>query len=142
MRDGEERSRKRAKRLRQAMTDAEVILWSRLRRGLLAGRKFRRQHPIGPYIADFACVEARTVIEVDGATHSTDNEREHDRRRDAYLRKSGWKVLRVHNEDIYKRLCDVLNLICLEVPPPRPSAGPPPQAGEEREVREKDEQNA
>ncbi|HTT85636.1 MAG TPA: endonuclease domain-containing protein [Rhizomicrobium sp.] len=136
MRNGEERSRKFAKQLRQELTGAEIILWSRLRRGQLAGRKFRRQHPIGPYVADFACIEARVVVEVDGATHSTEAEREHDRVREGYLKKSGWKVLHVFNEDVYKRLNDVLNLICIEVPPPRPSAGPPPQAGEERNARD------
>ncbi len=136
VRDCEERSRKFAKQLRQEMTGAEIILWSRLKRGQLAGRKFRRQHPVGPYIADFVCLKACTIVEADGAAHSTDAEREHDRRREQYLRKSGWKVLRVHNEDVYKRLSDVLNLICLEVPPHRPSAGPPQQAREERERRD------
>jgi very-short-patch-repair endonuclease len=72
-----------AKALRRRMTRAEVILWSRLRRDAIAGRRFRRQHPIGPYIADFACLPVRLVIEVDGATHGSEDEIKKDRRRDA-----------------------------------------------------------
>jgi very-short-patch-repair endonuclease len=104
MRDSRHKSIRRAQSLRKRMTDAEVILWSRLRRDVADGFRFRRQHPVGPYIADFACVPARLVVEVDGDTHSTDDELEHDRRRDLYMKARGWQVLRVTNEDVYKRL--------------------------------------
>jgi very-short-patch-repair endonuclease len=126
MRDPERRTIKRAKDLRRRMTDAEVILWSRLRGHVFNGFRFRRQHAIGPYIADFACVLSRLVVEVDGNTHSTDAELDHDRRRDAYLRSRGWYMFRVTNEDVYKRLDSVLEGICLHMPPPRPAGGPPP----------------
>ena len=126
MRDPERKSIKHAKELRRRMTDAEVILWSRLRRRSFAGFRFRRQHPIGPYIADFASVLSHLVVEVDGGTHSTDAELAHDRHRDAYLKSRGWRVLRVTNEDVYKRLDTLLEGICLHLPPPRPSGGPPP----------------
>jgi very-short-patch-repair endonuclease len=110
------------------MTRAEAILWNHLRSAERAPAKFRRQHPIGPFIADFACVSARVVIEVDGATHGTDAELAHDRRRDAYLRARKWRVLRVSNEDVYKNLSGVLELIYAEVPPP-PLRGTSPVNG-------------
>jgi very-short-patch-repair endonuclease len=127
MRETEVKSRLFAKRLRRGMTDAERILWSRLRLKSVHGWKFRRQHPIGPYIADFACVKHRLIVEVDGDTHSTDDEIAHDRRRDAYLRKLGWNVVRVFNIDVYKNLDGVLDLIFGSIPPPpRMRAAPPP----------------
>jgi very-short-patch-repair endonuclease len=132
MRHRERQSLALAKDLRQRMTNAEVILWSRLRRGEIYGWRFRRQHPIGPYVADFACVPARLVVEVDGDRHSSTNGLLHDRRRDAYLQSRGWRVFRVTNQDIYKNLDNVLEAIVRQVelrlppPPPRPTAGPPP----------------
>jgi len=126
VRDPERYTKKRAIKLRSRMPNAEVILWSRLRRKALPGFRFRRQHPIGPYIADFACPLSRLVVEVDGDTHSTDEEIAHDRRRDAYIRSRGWRIVRVNNIDVYKNLDAVLENICRSAPPPRPSAGPPP----------------
>jgi very-short-patch-repair endonuclease len=118
VRQDETQSRKLAKSLRKNLTNAETILWSRLRRHPLF--KFRRQHPIGPYVADFACVAARLVVEVDGATHSSDTELRHDATRDAFMRRNGWRVLRVWNGDIYKTLSNVLDYIdaAVAVPPP------------------------
>jgi very-short-patch-repair endonuclease len=60
------------------------------------------RRPIGPYIADFACIRARLVIEVDGATHWTEEEQLHDRARDRFRRKYGWRVMRIQNEDVYE----------------------------------------
>ena len=105
MRQSEKRSRPFAKQLRRRMTEAELILWSRLRRKSFDGEsRFRRQHPIGPYIADFACVAAWLVIEVDGDTH----EAAYDGRRDAFMTARGWRVLRVTNLEIYKNPDGVL----------------------------------
>ena len=101
----------RARALRRAMTGAERKLWSALRANRFAELHFRRQAPVGPYIADFACVAQRMVIEVDGATHSTDAELARDARRDAWMAENGWRVLRFTNEDIYKRFADVLETI-------------------------------
>jgi very-short-patch-repair endonuclease len=67
-----------AKTLRKRLTDAERLLWTYLRAKQLEGLKFRRQEPIGKYIADFACHEKRIVIEVDGGQHSTNKERDRD----------------------------------------------------------------
>ncbi|HEX4160581.1 MAG TPA: endonuclease domain-containing protein [Rhizomicrobium sp.] len=100
----------RARALRRKMTGAETLLWSQLRRGK-SGMRFRRQHPIGPYIADFACVPARLVIEIDGATHSTEMEVRHDAQRDAFLRTRSWRVVRLTNDDVYRSLDAVLELI-------------------------------
>ena len=107
------RSRKFAKQLRATLTNAETILWSRLRRH--PAHKFRRQNPIGPYIADFACVAAHLIVEVDGETHATDEARRYDRRRDAYLKRRGRRVLRVPNCDVYKELTAVLDLIDMKI---------------------------
>lgn len=115
MRDGEQRSRKFAKQLRKNLTDAETILWSRLRRDRVHGRRFRKQHPIGPYIADFACVPAMLVVEVDGATHGTDAQVEHDARRTALFRQCGWREIRVTNRDVYESSEPVLDFIWSEV---------------------------
>ena len=146
MRKPEKNTIKRAKALRRRMTDAEVIIWSRLRGRFFGDFRFRRQHPIGPYIADFACVMHRLVIEIGGDTHSTEREIDHDRRREGYLKTRGWFVFRVTNEDVYRRLDMVLEGIALHMPPPRPMGGvglrkvhrtfrgrpPPPLTGEER----------
>jgi primosomal protein N' (replication factor Y) len=90
-------SRENARRLRIDMTDAERRLWSALRGRRLQGYKFRRQHPLGPFTADFACVEHRLVIEADGGQHS-DNPA--DDRRTAWLSRHGWRVVRFWNNDI------------------------------------------
>ena len=102
MRDKEMRSLPLARTLRKSMTEAEVWLWHKLRRPPEPSIKFRRQHAIGPYVADFACVAARLVVEVDGATHGTDEEVAHDRRRTDYLVSQGWQVVRFTNDEIFR----------------------------------------
>ena len=76
--------------------------------------RFRRQHPIGPYVADFACVAAKLVVEVDSETHGTDAQHAHDARRRAYFSERGWRQIRVGNDDVYKGLNDVLEMIWRE----------------------------
>ncbi len=136
MRSGEELSRSRAKRLRHRMTKAEVILWVNLRALQADGYNFRRQHPLGPYIADFASHSGKLVIEVDGATHGEPHEVEYDRRRDAYLRAKGWRVLRIPNSAVYENLEHAIEVILSQVPPPPRSrsarSAPPPHAGEDK----------
>jgi very-short-patch-repair endonuclease len=99
-----------ARRLRKSMTHAEVLLWSKLRRANL-GHRFRKQHPIGPYIADFACIEARLVVEVDGATHATDDEVAYDRQRTRFIEAGGWRVVRVWNGDVTDNLAGAIEFI-------------------------------
>jgi very-short-patch-repair endonuclease len=84
------------------MSPPEVLLWARLRALRREGLSFRRQHPIGSYIADFYCSAARLVIEVDGATHTEDAQISHDQRRDAYVRELGYDVLRVSSGEIMR----------------------------------------
>jgi very-short-patch-repair endonuclease len=105
------RAMKRARSLRKRMTDAELILWSRLRAGQLEGFKFRRQHPVAPYIADFACVELKLIVELDGDTHGTPQELAHDARRTGFLEAAGWTVIRAFNIDVYQNLDGVLTQI-------------------------------
>jgi very-short-patch-repair endonuclease len=100
-----------ARDLRRAPTNAERKLWHALRAHRLAGLSFRRQAPCGPFIADFFCAEARLVVEVDGATHSSDEEVTHDRRRDAWFAARGYRILRVTNEDVYRHLDGVCETI-------------------------------
>ena len=79
------------------MSMAEVMLWRSLRgRGIDA--KFRRQLPIGPYVADFACVDAKLIVELDGEPHDTERRQATDKERDAWLIRQGWRVLRFPNE--------------------------------------------
>ena len=80
-----------AKTLRSAMTDAERKLWSGLR-GERLGVKFRRQHPLGRYIADFACLDPKLIVELDGSQHA--NQQDYDQRRDAFLKAQGFEVMR------------------------------------------------
>ncbi|MFO1247581.1 MAG: endonuclease domain-containing protein [Alphaproteobacteria bacterium] len=90
-----------ARQLRRAQTDAERKLWSALRSRQFAGFKFRRQQPVGPYIADFACFEARLIIELDGDQHGTDQGSAYDRARTRFLERDGFQVLRFPNRDIF-----------------------------------------
>ena len=86
-----------ARQLRKNMTDAERALWRLLRQRQVNGLRFRRQVPIDHYIVDFACLEARLVIEVDGGQPF---ESQADKTRDAYLRSQGFRVLRFWNNDV------------------------------------------
>lgn len=98
----------RARALRQNMTEAERLLWHRLRAHRLQGQKFRRQHPIGPYIVDFVHFGSRLVIEADGGQH---NGSASDARRDAWLKGRGFKVLRFWNNDVLVNVDAVLEVI-------------------------------
>lgn len=98
---GEGRARAHAKQMRSTMTDAESKLWQALRARRLEGLKFRRQVPVGPYIADFINFEHRLIVELDGSQHEGSR---HDVRRDRWLRQEGFKVLRLWNVDLLKNL--------------------------------------
>ena len=117
MRKGEEEARAKAKQFRRKMTKAEVVLWVHLGNLREIGYNFRRQHPIGPYIADFAIHAGNLIVEVDGETHGTEEEIAHDARRDAYLQSKGWRVLRVPNIAVYENLHHVIEVILSQTPP-------------------------
>lgn len=125
----------RVKALRRDQTDAELRLWYRLRAGRFLGLKFKRQHPIGPYIADFVCLEHGLIVEADGGQHGDTG---HDATRDAFLASRGLRGLRFWNDDILQNTDAVLESIRLaagEAPsPPTPlpyeTRDLVPQAGE------------
>jgi very-short-patch-repair endonuclease len=103
------------------MSDTERRVWSRLRRKQLAGFRFRRQVRIGPYFADFACLSARLVIEIDGPFH----EEESDARKTAYLESQRFRVARFSVDDVDQSLDEVMDAIFLylESPDMRPETG-------------------
>jgi len=100
-----------ARRLRKNMTNAERKLWSKIRIKQVKGYQFLRQRPIGSYIVDFYCPEAKLVIEVDGGQHFTREGQESDRSRDIYLRSLGLRVLRFNNHDVMKNIQSVVDEI-------------------------------
>ena len=108
-----DRTKRRARTLRRDMTSAERRLWSRLRDRQL-GVAFRRQHSIPPYIVDFACVDARVIIEVDGGQHADSGR---DAARDAYLAAQGWRVLRFGNNDVLGNTEGVVEQILASLAP-------------------------
>ncbi len=91
-----------AKSMRRAPTEAEQKLWNFLRRKHLAGFKFRRQQPVGPYILDFYCFEAKVAIELDGGGHALDDQRAYDDQRTQYLASQGIRILRFWNNELVK----------------------------------------
>ena len=110
-----------ARRLRNNPTVAETRLRSRLRRKQLDGHRFRRQAPLGPYVADFVCFEARLIIEVDGGQHA---ERATDTARTAWLESESYRVLRFWNNDVLGNTEGVVETIRSALarhPPPHPS---------------------
>ncbi|MGO9007811.1 MAG: endonuclease domain-containing protein [Beijerinckiaceae bacterium] len=101
----------RARSLRRNSTSAERVLWQRLKNRGLSGFKFVRQAPIGPYIADFLCRDMNLVVEIDGATHSTDAEIASDQCRTSFLEEQGYRVMRFTNEAVYESAEGVLETI-------------------------------
>ena len=132
-----------ARTLRNEATAAERRLWAGIRREQIEGFKFRRQVVLGDFIADFACLEARLLIEIDGATHSTHEELARDRKRSAKLTAMGFALLRFTNDEDFCNLDGVLETIRLKLVHLRPRfdapgeggatplPNPPPQGGRE-----------
>ena len=106
---------KRARGLRRASTEAEKLLWQKLRARQLSGVKFRRQAPIGSYIVDFASFEHRLVVEIDGGQHNTPQGRQHDLERTAWLEAQGFRVLRFWNNQVLTNIEGVLERILEEI---------------------------
>jgi len=105
----------RARESRKDQTSAEEKLWSLLRNRKVIAHKFRRQHPIGPWVADFACPAMKLVIEVDGPSHDAPDQQAWDEMKTEYLRTSGWRVIHVKNADIYQALGEVEARIIAEI---------------------------
>lgn len=105
------RLKKLSRNLRKNTTDAEKLLWSKVRRKQLKGYQFYRQKTIGNYIVDFYCAKANLVIEIDGGQHYTDEGKEKDRLRDAYMASLSLKVLRFSDREVFKNLKEVMEKI-------------------------------
>src|ERR1039458_2331373 len=98
----------RRRALRGRATDAERLLWRLLRSRQFLDLKFRRQHPVGPYIVDFYCAHRRLAVELDGGQHFTLEGQAYDRRRTAYLARRGIRVLRFTNRELFENTDGVL----------------------------------
>jgi very-short-patch-repair endonuclease len=115
----------RARQLRRDMTPAERKLWWHLRELSPEGSHFRRQATIGPYFVDFACHTTKVVIEIDGGQHGQIAQITRDQKRDSFLRRNGYRVLRFWNNDVRENIEGVLTVICevlesRKAPHPRP----------------------
>ena len=133
--------RERAKQLRSNTTEPEQALWRALKRIPVYGTHFRRQVPIGPYVADFACLKARLLIELDGGQHAQDEIAARDEARTRWLKGEGYRVIRFWNAELSKDLNGVLDTIyaalygspqseAVALPtPPRPYGRPSPSRG-------------
>ncbi|KNC08149.1 DNA methylase [Pantoea sp. RIT-PI-b] len=99
----------RQRELRKKMPDAEYRLWHFLRNRNVCGVKFRRQHPIGCYIVDFACIERLLIVELDGGQHNDDQARMYDEQRTAFLQRCGWRVIRFWNHQIFEEFDAVMD---------------------------------
>jgi very-short-patch-repair endonuclease len=109
MRGPDTQATTRSRVLRRNQTDTEARLWHHLRDRRLAGCKFRRQVPLGPYFADFVCADKQLVIELDGGQHA--NQMDRDDQRSAYLNEQGYTVLRFWNDQVLRETDAVLEEI-------------------------------
>jgi len=131
MRGPDAQTTARSRSLRRNQTDAEARLWHHLRDRRLAGCKFRRQVPFGPYFADFACAEKRLIVELDGGQHSEQAAR--DAQRSAYLQQQGFTVLRFWNDQVLRETDAVLEEILRHLDGEAAPHPNPLPAGGERE---------
>jgi very-short-patch-repair endonuclease len=114
----------RARGLQHNMTEAERRVWQILRSHQMQRHKFRRQVPIGRYIADFVCHEARLIVEIDGGQHARSSPREAER--NAFLQNEGYRIVRFWNNEVLANLDGVRETIANELGPPHPHPNPPP----------------
>ena len=105
----------RARKLRKEMTDTERIVWSELRGRRLGQHRFRRQHPIGPFVVDFVCLDKRFIVEIDGGHHSEPEQVKRDEHRTRWLEEAGYIVLRATNTDVFENIDGVAETILREV---------------------------
>ena len=112
----------RARALRKSATEAEKKLWEILRRKHIDGLRFRRQFPIGPYFADFVCLPARLIVELDGGQHGDDAAFIYDQKRTAWLEGQRFRVIRFWNLDVFEDIDGVMDRIADAVREPLPLA--------------------
>lgn len=103
-----------AKHLRKNMTNAEKVLWGYLKTGI-EGLKFRRQHPIGIYIADFYCHKAKLIVEIDGSVHNEKDVKEADDARQKELERWGYTIIRFTNDQAINSITDVIKMIAEKI---------------------------
>jgi very-short-patch-repair endonuclease len=103
----------KARALRKNQTDVELLLWQQLRNRRLCSYKFRRQFPIAPYVADFACLELKLIIELDGGQHA--DQISYDNQRSLFLEQRGFKVIRFWNNDVIQNTTGILEAIHLVI---------------------------
>ena len=103
----------RARYLRKSATDCERILWRHLRNRKFAAYKFRRQHPLDPYVLDFYCPALKLAIELDGSGHDTRAREKRDQIREKFLSEEGIAIIRFWNHQVREELDSVLDAICL-----------------------------
>jgi very-short-patch-repair endonuclease len=115
-----------AKRLRKNMTDAETVMWHRLRGRRLSGYKFKRQWTLGNFVVDFCCSEAKLVIEIDGGRHTP----ERDRARTSWLESQGFQVRRFWNDEVLTNMDGVLTVVLHDLQTQTLTPTPLPRAGE------------
>lgn len=108
----------RARSLRKSTTDAEAHLWHQLRNRNLRQFKFRRQHPIGPYIVDFVCLEHKLVIELDGSQHL--DQVDYDYKRTVYLEQAGFRIIRFWDNDVLAQTGGVMQALYAALGHPSP----------------------
>jgi very-short-patch-repair endonuclease len=125
-----ERARVRARELRRSSPEAEHMLWRHLRDRRLGGHKFRRQHPVGPFFADFACVDAHLIVELDGGQHFEPEAVQADARRTQVLKAHGFHVLRFDDRQMLTETDAVLSAIHTWLQSNLPHPSPLPPAGE------------
>ncbi len=111
---------KRARELRKNMTDAEKKIWQSIRKRQILGNKFRKQVPIGPYIADFVCFEKKMIVEIDGGQHKA--QEGYDQKRTEFFQSRGFQVIRFWNNDVLTNIEGVTKRLyaCLGCPPDHP----------------------
>ena len=121
----------RARQLRREMSVPERLLWQQFRLRP-AGLKFRRQHPIGPYIVDFCCLQCQLVVEVEGVVHDMAGQPAYDQRRFEFIKDNGFRVIRVSAKRVLADAVGTAAAIVARAESPlhRPADGPPPRAGE------------
>ena len=133
MHDHEPGTVKRARRLRRKMSLPEVLLWKHLRQKPM-GLKFRNQHPIDTFVADFYCHKARMIIEIDGISHDMGDQPEFDQQRDELLMATGLNVIRIPAPEVLRdpaAVAESLITFCLHRPPPSALWDPTSPCGEE-----------
>ncbi len=119
-----------SRHLRQTQNTYEDLLWQLLRNRRRCNKKFRRQHPIGPYTADFYCAEERLVIEIDGSSHFSEEGRRHDEARDRFMNSQGIRVLRFTGKQVEFETDSVLEKIDQALDPSSPDPFSPEYRGE------------